>query len=80
MKKSAQHEFTCKVQLPAHEGLWYQFLAMAEEVEAVNNLFLVYKHYGDGSDPNFSPIIALGESWAYHIGHYLDELNELQFI
>ncbi|MEO9020947.1 MAG: hypothetical protein ABI237_13140 [Ginsengibacter sp.] len=26
---------------------------------------------GQGADPTYSPIIALAEGWAYHIGHYL---------
>ncbi len=41
----------------------------------VNNVFnTAYSPYGNGS-ASYSPIIALGESWAYYMGHFMADLR-----
>jgi len=41
----------------------------AEISEIIANLTSSYNPYGDGKSTSNSPIIALGESWAYYMGH-----------
>ncbi len=48
---------------------WFTSLYNAE-VEEIITSTKSYQPYGIGTDAN-SPIIALGESWAYYMGHYL---------
>ncbi|RZM23851.1 MAG: hypothetical protein EOO88_24825 [Pedobacter sp.] len=48
----------------------YGNLVQAELNELLNNFSTDFSPYGDGNTSN-SPIIALGESWAYHMGHFL---------
>lgn len=49
---------------------WYSQFVNAELAEIVNHPSGNLNPYGDGHSSN-SPIIALGEAWAYHMGHYL---------
>lgn len=49
---------------------WYTQFVNAELAEIVAHPSGALNPYGDGNSSN-SPIIALGESWAYYIGHYL---------
>jgi hypothetical protein len=47
---------------------WWGTFVSGELSEIFNNFLTANSPYGNGTSSN-SPIIALGESWAYHIGH-----------
>ena len=49
---------------------WYTDFVNAELAEIENHPSGDLNPYGDGTTGN-SPIIALGEGWGYHIGHFL---------
>jgi hypothetical protein len=60
------HELTHAAYFSKVGSSTYGNLVSAEIDEIINGS---PKPYGSGNDVN-APIIALGESWAYHIGHY----------
>jgi len=71
LKTTAYHELTHAAHYAALGNDWYgQFVN--SEINQVINTFFNSDHspYGDGNNMD-SPIIALGESWAYHMGQYL---------
>ncbi len=72
VKETTYHELTHSAQYAALGNSWYTSLINAEEYE---NTFgpSGYKPYGDGSSTTYSPIIALGESWAEYIGQYFTD-------
>jgi hypothetical protein len=72
MKELFYHELTHAAHYQALGNNWYTTFVNAELFEIVSNLFSGYKPYGDGSNSQ-SAIIALGEGWAYHIGHYFTD-------
>ena len=49
-----------------------------ELFEIVSNMSSGYTPYGNGANSQ-SAIVALGESWAYHIGHYLTNTRYSNF-
>lgn len=49
---------------------WYTQFVNAELAEIVSHPSGPLNPDGDGTTSN-SPIIALGEGWAYHMGHFL---------
>jgi len=49
---------------------WYSTFVAAELHEIIANPSGQFNPYGTGTT-SYSPIIALGEGWAYHIGHFL---------
>ena len=54
---------------------WWQNLVQAEIDESIANILeRRFRPYGRGNTAN-SPIIALGESWAYHMGHFFTNLK-----
>lgn len=53
----------------------YTQFVNAELAEIVVHPSGSLKPYGDDSSATYSPIIALGESWAYHIGQYFTGLR-----
>ena len=54
---------------------WYGQFADAEVLEIVAHPFGgQYSPYGDGTS-SLSPIIALGEGWAYYMGHFMTDLK-----
>ena len=55
--------------------VWYAQFVAAELSEAISwNGSIKYSPYGQGNN-QYSPIIALGEAWGYHMGHYLANLR-----
>jgi hypothetical protein len=71
IKATTYHELTHSAHYAALGNAWYTSFVNAEEYEDVTNLSSGYAPYGDGSSSTYSPIIALGEGWAYYMGHYL---------
>ena len=71
IKETTYHELTHSAHYASLGNTWYTTFVTAEEYEIVANLSSGYSPYGDGTNSTFSPIIALGESWAYYMGHYL---------
>ncbi|HYM94522.1 MAG TPA: hypothetical protein VET23_10310, partial [Chitinophagaceae bacterium] len=71
LKETVYHELTHAAQYSALSNSWYTSFVDAEANEIANTAFSVNSPYGDGSNTVNSPIIALGESWAYHMGQYL---------
>ncbi len=70
IKETVYHELTHAAHYAALGGGWYSTFVTAEEVEIVSNISSGYFPYGDGTNSS-SAIVALGESWAYYMGHYL---------
>lgn len=72
IKETTYHELTHSAHYAALGNGWYAPFVNAEVYEIVNTFIsdIGYSPYGRGTD-SYGPIIALGESWAYHIGHYL---------
>lgn len=71
IKETTYHELTHSAHYASLGNTWYTTFVTAEEYEIVANLSSGYSPYGDGTNSTFSPIIALGESWAYYMGHYM---------
>lgn len=72
IKETTYHELTHAVHYSALGNTWYTSLVNAEEYE--NEFGLSgYKPYGDGVNTTYSPIIALGEAWGFHMGHFLED-------
>jgi hypothetical protein len=71
IKETTFHELTHAAHYLALGNLWYTSFVNAEEYEIISNLSSGYIPYGDGTNSTYSPIIALGESWAEYIGQYL---------
>ena len=54
---------------------WYGQLVNAELSAIVANVFnSTFSPYGNGT-AGYSPIIALGESWAYYMGHFMADMR-----
>lgn len=71
LKTTAYHELAHSSHYAALGNSWYSQFMTAEIDEIINNFTSGNSPYGDGSNQNNSPIIALGESWAYHAGQFL---------
>lgn len=71
LKSIVFHELTHSAHYAALGNGWYSQFVNAEINEVINNLFSGNSPYGNGSNTFDSPIIALGESWAYHMGQFL---------
>lgn len=80
-KATKMKKFTSYISLFYHEmshashytqvgTTWYTQFVNAELAEIVAHPSGSLNPYGDGHSSN-SPIIALGEAWAYHMGHFL---------
>ncbi|MEO6358137.1 MAG: hypothetical protein ABIU77_04415 [Ferruginibacter sp.] len=67
VKGNIYHELTHTVQYQNLGTAWYTSLFNAEVTEILTS---ANKPYSPGTDAN-GPIIALGESWAYYMGHYM---------
>ena len=72
IKGTIYHEASHASQYSYVGNDWYTNFVMAElaEIAAHPNPNDAYNPYGNGTTSN-SPIIALGEAWSYHIGHFL---------
>lgn len=75
LKVTVYHELTHAAHYKALGESWYGQFVDAEITEVVETFGGANRPYGNGSNSITSPIIALGESWAYHMGHYLDGLQ-----
>ena len=72
LKETTYHELTHAGHYTALGNGWYTNFVSSETSEVINTFLSDngYKPYGRG-DKTVSPIIALGESWAYYMGHFL---------
>ncbi len=70
IKEIAYHEMSHASDYSQVGKTWYQNFVTAELTEIQNNPSGSYDPYGTGKTSN-SPIIALGEAWGYHMGHFL---------
>lgn len=73
MKEVFYHELTHAAQYAALGDSWYNTFVSAEESEITFTAFNdpVAEPYGRGNHGANSAIIALGEGWAYYMGHFL---------
>ncbi len=69
MAELCYHEFTHAAHYNKVGNTSYGNFVQAEINEMISNFNGAFSPYGRGNTGN-SPIIALGESWAYHIGHF----------
>ena len=70
IKSTVYHEASHGSQYSQMGTVWYTNFVNAELAETAKHPFDQYTPYGDGGSSN-SPIIALGEAWGYHMGHFL---------
>jgi hypothetical protein len=70
MAELCYHELTHAAYYNKVGNTTYGNFVQAEINELINNFNNGFSPYGPGNTAN-SPIIALGESWAYHMGHFL---------
>lgn len=72
MKETFYHELTHAAHHVSLGDAWYRTFVTAEENEIGYTTFndLAASPYGRKTSSD-APIIALGEGWAYHMGHYL---------
>lgn len=75
VKETMYHELTHAAHYQKLGNAWYTTFVNMVLMANVSNLLSGYAPYGDGTNPTFSPIIALGEGWAYYIGHYMANLQ-----
>lgn len=71
LKTTIYHELAHSTHYVKLSENWYGTFVGAEINEVINTFGSSRSPYGNGSNQISSPIIALGESWAYHIGQYL---------
>ncbi len=72
LKTTTYHELTHSAHYAALGNGWYSQFVDAEVNEVINTIFDSNNSpYGNGSNTFDSPIIALGENWAYHMGQFL---------
>lgn len=72
MKELFYHELTHSAHYATLGISWYTTFVNAELFEIASNISSGYSPYGNGSNSQ-SAIVALGESWAYHIGKYFSD-------
>jgi hypothetical protein len=70
MAETSYHELTHASHFMKVGSVWYGDFVTAEISEITSSLGTPSQPYGPGNNVN-SPIIALGESWAYYMGHVL---------
>ena len=70
LKETIYHEMSHASHYTQVGTTWYTQFVNAELAEIVAHPSGSLNPYGDGHSSN-SPIIALGEAWAYHMGHFL---------
>lgn len=77
LKTTAYHELTHAAQYAALGNNWYSNFVDAEISETINHFIFntEFLPYGNGTNANKSPVIALGESWAYHIGQFFADMQ-----
>jgi len=72
IKETIYHEASHGSQYTKMGNVWYGNFVQAEINEIILHPSDNYSPYGAGNDSN-SPIIALGEAWAYHMEHFLSD-------
>ncbi|MEO7044031.1 MAG: hypothetical protein ABI091_01900 [Ferruginibacter sp.] len=72
MKELFYHELTHCAHYQALGNSWYTNFVNAEIYEIVNSIFSGNAPYGAGTNSQ-SAVVALGEGWAYHIGHFFTD-------
>ena len=70
MKETEYHELSHASHYAKLGTVWYTNFVSAEVAEIAVHPWGALNPYGDGTSTS-SPIIALGEAWAYHMGHFL---------
>jgi len=70
LKTTVYHELTHTGEYAKLGKTWYSQFVASEISEIVSTIGSGNSPYGGGSNSSVDPIIGLGESWAYHIGHY----------
>lgn len=70
MAELCYHELTHAAHYNKVGNAWYGNFVQAEINEIINSFNGRFEPYGPGTNDN-SPIIALGESWGFHMGHFL---------
>ena len=73
IKETVYHELSHASHYAKLGNTWYNNLVMAELAEIVAHPLPSdpLNPYGSGASATNSPIIALGEAWGYHMGHFL---------
>ncbi len=75
IKEKTYHELTHAAHYNSLGNSWYSQFVNAELSGIVGNVFnSTFSPYGNGSQ-SYSAIIALGESWAYYMGHVMDDMR-----
>ena len=75
VKNDIYHELTHSAHYNALGNIWYTNFVNAEASAVIAHPFGgQYAPYGDGT-ATYSPIIALGEGWAYHMGQFMADLR-----
>lgn len=69
VKETVYHALTHAAQYNQLGNTWYSNFVNSEIIEVASTFTSTYKPYGPGTD-TYGPIIGLGESWAYYLGHY----------
>lgn len=70
-KETVYHELTHTAHYEALGNSWYTSFVDAEITEIVSHFGGTFSPYGNGQNGGVSAKIALEESWAYYIGHFL---------
>lgn len=70
MSETGYHELTHAGHYAKVGNAWWSNFVNAEVNQIIANFGGQYSPYGPSTSAD-APIIALGESWAYHIGHFL---------
>lgn len=72
LKETAYHELTHTGHYTALGNAWYTSFVDKVISEVISNVGNpTFSPYGGGNNSYASPMIALGESWAYYMGHFL---------
>jgi hypothetical protein len=69
LSETAYHELAHASHYAKVGNSWWGNFVSGELSEILNNFGTANSPYGNGTSSN-APITALGESWAYHIGHF----------
>ena len=73
LKATVYHELSHASQYSQVGTNWYTQFVNAELNQIYNYPSGQYNPYGQGASPSYSPIIALGEAWGYHMEHFLTD-------
>ncbi len=74
LKETTYHELTHAAHYAKLGSAWYTQFLNSEVTAIINNIGSGSSPYGNGG-ASYSSIIALGESWAYYMGHFMADLR-----